>query len=123
MSCDVCITADYGAPFAEWSVEVQLANADLKCYECHCTIPAGVQYQHVTAWYDEGEPTTYTTCLGCSQCRTVYCCGTELYGEFWSTLFEDTPLAQFAMAGECWESLGLAGKAKFVEMWRKEAGL
>jgi len=130
MSCNVCLDSDSLDIWVDWTAIIAVAATDYRCLECADCIELGSQYQRTDAQLSEDEDDAeeaeweeYATCLGCAECRSAYCCGIKQYGGFWDSLFEAHDLAEITMSGECWDTLGAAGKLKLQAMWRKEAGL
>lgn len=132
MSCNVCVLDDCDDVWSEYTKSIGPISHEVACYECRDKIPAGVPVQVTEAWPDikldengdpKDEPDTYYTCVGCSQVREAYSCGTEVYGDFWSRLFESNDIKGFSMSGECWDNLGAEGKIKLQARWRREIGL
>ncbi len=122
MNCDVCIGVDFGdcdgSPEFFNRQEVK-ARKPHKCMECRVIIAKGEKYQRDSGKYD-GQCYTDHTCLPCAEIRHVFSCGEiEPVGQLWC----DFPMDDLRMAGECWDSLSAAAKAKLLEKWRSWKGV
>ena len=125
-NCDVCIGGDYdydGANEFQFYATPK-ARKDHRCCECGDVIPKGHQYEAFTAKYD-GAVSTTKTCLGCADIRSVYSCGEDEppFGEMWNAWNDSGSWHNLRMAGECWDNLTAAAKAKLLEKWREWKGL
>lgn len=118
--CNLCLVYP-GDDFAEdFSQYENIAPLDFKCSECVRIIETGQTYQ-VTRILQEGERSTYRTCLVCAEIRAAFSCdGEMLGGVFWENLeevFED-------FNSGCLNKLKTPEAKRFlVEQWQKWKGL
>jgi hypothetical protein len=122
--CDVCIGGGDRDGYPEFQeIKDVKARKPHKCVECRRVIEKGETYQRYSGKFD-GAVFTDHTCEECASIRSVYSCGEAwpCVGEMWSEM-EDHGFAHLRMAGECWDKLSAAAKAKLLERWRAWKGL
>ena len=119
MRCEVCIGGDIEDTIDDYESKITTSTSDLTCYECCQPILASATFEHVTGvFYDK--PYECKTCMECAQIAEVYSCGEgRIHGELWESFENTGAWDHLTMAGECWEQLSAASKAKLLEKWRE----
>jgi hypothetical protein len=102
MSCaDVCLSHDWDGSTDFHSSRTVKARKPHKCCECGRAICVGESHQYVSGKC-EGWFFTERTCAECEEIRTVFVCGSWVYGELWESMREQMfPMWRTKGAWDC----------------------
>jgi hypothetical protein len=89
-----------------------------QCYECEREIKLGEHYERVSAKL-EGELSTYTFCLLCSEIHLKFSCGEgRTFGTLWDEMTEYV-FPELTTANKCFIELSAAAKAEVLRRWNE----
>lgn len=85
--CGVCLSYDDSIQSDFMCKRNVKAAKDYKCYECYKPITKGTVHQYASGKC-EGDFWTARTCLVCAEIRHAFYCHGEMWGEFWTQMYD-----------------------------------